>query len=173
MAEEKPYISKITLPSGNSYDIKDAWSREKIEELSGTIAGGVHYIGKTTTQLSGDGDTTLSVDIGGKTVEAKQGDMVSMAKAGSQDLEFLFNGTAWYELGSTGSLKAFAFADKGEFSTSYTPQGSFSANLANGTASVSGSVTADGSVSLTDTEKTVSTSYTPVGTITGAEFTGA
>lgn len=168
-----PYISKITLPSGSTYDIKDVEAREGLSALSSMVEGGVHYIGKTTTALS-DGSTTNPVVIVGKgEVTAVQGDMASMAKAGSQDLEFIFNGTTWYEIGSTGTLKAFAFVDKGEFSTSYTPQGTFSANLAGGTASVSGSVTANGSVSLTDTEKTVSTSYTPAGTINGAEFTGA
>ena len=117
-------ISKIMLPSGTTYDLKDAWARGKLDEISGMIQGGVHYLGKTTTALSGDGDSTLSVVIGDKTVEAKQGDMVSMAKTGSQDLEFIFNGSAWYELGSTGSLKSLAFADS--VSASYTPGGSVS-----------------------------------------------
>ena len=78
------YISKIQLPSGTEpYIIKDAWARDKISEISGMIQGGVHYIGKTTTQLSGDGDSTLSVTIDGHQVKAEQGDMVSMAKTGS------------------------------------------------------------------------------------------
>ena len=38
MAQEL-YISKITLPSGNSYDIKDTWAREQITNGVGfTIA---------------------------------------------------------------------------------------------------------------------------------------
>lgn len=28
-------ISKITLPSGTSYDLKDAWAREQISSLVG------------------------------------------------------------------------------------------------------------------------------------------
>lgn len=166
-----PEISKIVLPSGNPYNIKDLWSRERIVEISSLIQGGVHYIGKTTTPLSGDGDTTLSVVIDGKTVEAKQGDMVSLSAQGKQDLEFLFNGSAWYELGSTGSLKAFAFVDKGEFSTTYTPAGTFSAELLAGRAEVTATYTPGGNVGLTTESQTLtSESYTPAGTITQPVF---
>ena len=140
-------ISKLKLPSGSVYNIKDTWSRERIGELSSIIQGGVHYLGKTTTELSGDGDTTLSVVIGGETIAAKQGDMVSMAKSGSQDLEFIFNGTAWYELGSTGSLKALAFKDNAAGSTSYTPQGELTGLAFTGTQFQStGTYTPEGSV---------------------------
>lgn len=166
-------ISKITLPSGSTYDIKDAIARSNIATLSAAIQGGVHYIGKTTTALSGDGDTTSVVVINGENVTAHQGDMVSMAKAGSQDLEFIYNGTAWYELGSTGSLKALAFADSAKGSTTYTPGGTFSANLANGAVSASGSFTPEGSVALTTKDKAVEMSYTPAGTVSQPVFEGA
>lgn len=164
-------ISKITLPSGSTYDIKDAVARGDIATLSAAIQGGVHYIGKTTTALS-DGSTTNPVTIGGESVTAKQGDMVSMAKAGSQDVEFIFNGSTWYELGSTGSLKALAFADSATGSTTYTPEGTFSANLANGAVEASGTFTPEGSVSFSTEDKTVSTTYTPAGTVSQPEFQG-
>ena len=96
-------------------------NRERIEEIKSTIEGGVHYIGKTTTVLA-DTSTTNPVDIitdattnpvSVSSVTAVQGDMVSLSAEGKQDIEFIFNGTAWYELGSTGSLKSFAFVDTG------------------------------------------------------------
>ena len=49
-----PYISKITLPSGTSYDIKDAYAREVIETLAGGDA--VVFIGVSSTALT-DGGT--------------------------------------------------------------------------------------------------------------------
>jgi len=54
-----PDISKITLPSGNTYDIKDATARELISSLGSPT----HYIGVTTTEIS-DGSTISSVLIG-------------------------------------------------------------------------------------------------------------
>ena len=151
-------ISKLKLPSGSVYNIKDSWSREKIGEISSMIQGGVHYLGKTSTVLSGDGDTTPSVVIGSETIEASQGDMVSMAKAGSQDLEFIFNGTAWYELGSTGSLKALAFKDSASGSTSYTPEGTLTDLTFSGTAFQStGSYQPAGTVALTGSTELATT----------------
>lgn len=165
------YISKITLPSGSSYDIKDAKAWSDIADLSAAISGGVHYRGKTTTNLV-DGATTNPIKIDGKDYTAKEGDMVSHEiTAGGETTEFIFNGTKWYEVGSTGKLKAFAYADKGEFSTSYTPQGSFSASCSAAVTST-GCFTPCGSVALTTTDKTVSCSYTPAGNISTPTFTG-
>lgn len=151
MAES--YISKITLPSGTTYDIKDAKAWEDIAALSSTIQGGVHYIGKTTTALS-DGATTNPITIDDKSVTAKQGDMVSYSagEGDTKDLEFIFNGTKWYELGSTGSLKALAFKDNA--SATYTPAGSVSQPTFSGD------------------EMTATGSYTPEGTLDAPAFTG-
>ena len=57
-------ISKIKLPSGSVYEIKDEWARTKIGNIDGAVRGGVSYIGKTTTDLH-DGSTNLSVVVGG------------------------------------------------------------------------------------------------------------
>jgi hypothetical protein len=114
----------------------------------------------------------LSVVIGDKTVEAKQGDMVSMEKAGSQDLEFLFNGTAWYELGSTGSLKALAFKDSA--TATYTPAGTVSQPTFDGDEMTStGSYTPSGTVSqptFSGTAGSVSVTGTAAGTVSQPEF---
>ena len=115
---------------GTTYEIFDSDARigvaanaTLIDEISGLIQGGVHYLGKTTTALS-DGATTNPITIDNKSVTAKQGDMVSYSagESDTKDLEFIFNGTKWYEFGSTGTLKALAFKDNA--SATYTPAGS-------------------------------------------------
>ena len=55
-------ISKITLPSGSTYDLKDAWSRSQISAILPVIAGSIVMCGKTTTELS-DNSQVLSVTI--------------------------------------------------------------------------------------------------------------
>ena len=113
-------ISVIKLPSGTSYNIKDAQARADIETIESAISGGMHYIGVTTTALT-DGASTNPITIGGQSVTAKSGDI---AIYGS--LEFIFSDTdsKWHEFGSTGSLKALAFKDSA--SGNYTPNGSIS-----------------------------------------------
>ena len=49
-----PDISKITLPSGTTYDLKDAGARELIENLAGLDT--VIFQGVSTTALT-DGGT--------------------------------------------------------------------------------------------------------------------
>lgn len=63
-----PDISKITLPSGTTYDIKDAVARQG-------VAGGIQFRGVTTTVIT-DGSTTTSYVIDDVTKTAANGDMV-------------------------------------------------------------------------------------------------
>lgn len=113
-------ISKVTLPSGTSYDLKDAQARSDIADIQAALTGGIHYIGVTTTPLT-DGATTNPITIGGQSYTAESGDL---AIYGS--LEFIYTDTdsKWHEFGSTGSLKALAFKDSA--SGSYTPAGAVS-----------------------------------------------
>lgn len=113
-------ISKVTLPSGSEYNLKDAQARSDIEDLRSALSGGIHYIGVTTTALT-DGSSTNPIVIGGQSVTAKSGDLVIYG-----NLEFIFTSTdnKWHEFGSTGSLKALAFKDSA--SGSYTPSGAVS-----------------------------------------------
>ena len=168
-------LSAATVQS-KTYEIVDVDARAgvldnraKIDEISALIQGGVHYLGKTTTELS-DGATTNPIVIGDKEVTAKQGDMVSMAKSGSQDLEFIFNGTTWYEFGSTGSLKALAFKDSA--SVSYTPAGTVGISATTiGDVAVTGVTASFNEVSV---EATVAINdYTPEGTISCGAYTPA
>ena len=154
-----PDISKITLPSGTTYDLKDAYAREQIEALSGTVT----WLGVTTTPLS-DGATTNPITIGGESKTAVAGDVAAYG-----ELEFVFNGTKWQEFGSTGSLKALAFKDSA--SGNYTPAGNVSKPTFTGTeGNVSVSGTPSGNVAISVGSGT--TNYTPAGNVSKPTFSG-
>ena len=110
-------ISKITLPSGSTYDIKDETARNLISELTSSTS----YLGVTTTAIT-DGATTSPVTIGDQSVTPKSGDIVGYGNS-----EFIWSGVEnkWREFGSTGSLKALAFKDSA--SGSFTPAGTVAA----------------------------------------------
>lgn len=107
-------ISKITLPGGAEYDIKDATARAQITALSNYVA----FLGVTTTTLT-DGSTTSTVKINGENVTAVTGNVVTF---GSK--EFIFNGTTWQEFGDLTGLGALAY--KGTAEALYTPAGTIS-----------------------------------------------
>ena len=157
-------ISKITLPSGSIYNIKDAQAREDIEEIRQSIAGGLQFIGETTTALS-DGDTTNPITINGESVTAVSGNLVLYGEK-----EFLFDGTRWIEMGDLSLLGALAY--KNSASGSYTPTGNVSqptfsgdALTSTGTFTPSGSVTAPAINVDTAGSTTVVNSITDVGTL--------
>ena len=96
-----PDISKVTLPSGSVYDIKDAVARAAIADLQGFTK----FLGTTTTALT-DGSTTNPITINGESVTAVAGDI---ALYGNK--EFIFNGTAWNEFGDLSALGDLAQYD--------------------------------------------------------------
>ena len=153
-------ISKITLPSGSTYDLKDAWAREAID----TLTSSTNYLGVTTTELT-DGSTTNPITINGASVTAVSGSIVNY---GSK--EFVYNGTAWQEFGDLSTLGTLAYKDSA--TGSVTPSGSVSAPSFTGTqATITTNVTAAGNVSIS--EGTSSTkNYTPKGTVSQPSFTG-
>lgn len=198
-----PDISKITLPSGTTYDIKDATARSQIEALSNYTA----YAGVTTSALH-DGSTTNPIVVGGNNVAAQTGMICTY-----QSKEFIWNGSAWQEFGDLSGLGLLAYAD--QTTATYTPAGSVSSTftgtetivdvdfednlqplvlpnyIPDGTISgttftgasmtSTGTFTPSGSVSLTNSNQTATVSpagsgtatYTPAGTISGTTFTGA
>lgn len=172
MANDKNYISKLTLPTGSTYDIKDAEARELIEALQSYT----DYLGVTTTELT-DGATTNPITVNGKSVTAKVG---NVANYGSK--EFIFNGTAWQEFGDLSGLGALAY--KSSASGTYTPTGSVGAPTFTGDAMTStGSFTPAGSVSVAVSGTTTASgvvnvaasgdaTYTPAGTNSAPAFTG-
>lgn len=153
-------ISKITLPSGTTYDIKDATARSNIAALSGALT----FLGTTTTALT-DGATTSPITIGDSSVTPKAGNVVIYGNS-----EFVWSAaeSKWREFGSTGSLKALAFKDSA--SGSYTPAGSVSQPTFTGTkATIPLSFTPAGTVTIS--KGTGTANYTPAGTVSAPTVT--
>ena len=170
-------ISKITLPSGTTYNIKDETARQMASAgvsftistdaastpkdvtwtksgttITGTLVAsattsGVFYMGPTTTQGG--------KDIYSEYVTVKNGSTFSWEKIGTTDID----------LSNLGDL-----AYKDSASGNYTPAGTVSQPTFSGNNMTStGSFTPDGTVSkptFTGTEGNVSVSGTPAGTIT-------
>ena len=112
------YLSKLTLPvnvggtvTNVEYTLKDAEAREMIEDLGHAL----YWMGVTTDALT-DGATTNPITINSESVEAKLGGMASYDGS-----EFVWNGSAWQELGKN-NFGALAF--KSSASGTYTPAGS-------------------------------------------------
>lgn len=163
-------ISKITLPSGTTYDIKDEQARSDIASLMTSVTGAMHYIGISTTAITDGGTENASIGGSQKTMTAS--DSGSVVIYGEK--EYVWNGSKWQEFGSTGSLKALAFKDSA--SASYTPAGSVSQpTFSNGSVTASGKLTPAGSVTVTTkttANKTAAVSpttgtitYTPAGSV--------
>lgn len=162
-------LSKITLPSGTTYDIKDATAREMIEGLSGYTK----YLGVTTTAIS-DGDTTNPITINGESVTAVNGDI-----ANYQSKEFIFNGTAWQEFGDLSGLGDLAFKDTASGSGTVAVPKTFTTTITPAAKDVSVTGTTSGSVSLTKSNVTVSkansgtATYTPQGSNASSSVSGS
>ena len=184
---QTPTIYELTLPTGNSYYIKDDEVRQWIgdgttsgaekrlsdaESAITALSNATHWLGITTTALT-DGANTNPITINEQSVTAKGGDIVQ----DTSGTEFIFSDkvspNAWQQFGaSIGTLKAFAFVDTG--TVTLTPAGSNSSSSVSGTCSVtpSGSnassavsgtcaVTPSGSIS----KGTGTANYTPEGSV--------
>lgn len=110
-----PYLKRITLPSGSVYTIRDAEAWQAIEELQEMIAGVMHYVGRSYTEISdGSQVTPIKIMVDGELVnhDAQRGDVVTYTPTGGDhELEFAWTGNHWEEYGSSGALKALAFKD--------------------------------------------------------------
>lgn len=135
-------LARLTLPSGNTYNLKDNEAREMIRELLN-----VHeYLGITTTPIT-DGSTTNPVTIDGVSVTAVAGDLVTY-----EHDEFVFSSVGtWQKFGDLTSLGSLAY--KNTASGNYTPAGTVS------------------QPSFTGSELTSEGSYTPQGSLSGATVT--
>lgn len=153
--------SKISYAKVGSekYEIVDKQGREQIsintnniDDLYDIVAGGVHYRGKTTSNIF-DGANVNPIIINGETYTAQAGDLIIKDVEGGESLEFVFDGTVWSELGSTGVLGTLAYKDNA--STQYKPKGSVTTTL-----------------SQTNTQATLTKGdYTPVGTNAASSVT--
>lgn len=120
-------LSKITLPSGTTYNLKDAKAREDIAAIEAAIASGVNFLGVTTTALT-DGATTNPITIGGQSVSATNGDMVIY---GSDEFIWADYNTSWHRYGPAGEFGTLAY--KNSASGSFTPHGSVAVTPSNAT----------------------------------------
>lgn len=151
-------ISKITLPSGTTYDIKDAVARA-------AVGGAIIIRGTTTTALT-DNATTNPITIDNESYTAVANDAVFYSNK-----EFVFDGTKWHEFGDMTGLGALATKDSA--SGSFTPAGSVTVTTkttANKTATVSPAGSGDatytptGSIAVNAASGS-GTSYTPEGSV--------
>lgn len=140
----------------------------ELTALRNFLTTGIHYKGKTTTPLY-DEATTNPIVINGEDYTAVEGDLV-IYDDGTKELEFLFDGTTWNEFGSTGTLKAMAFADTASGSTSVSVTGTANAQTFTGTQatiSISGSVSGtDVSITPTSADKVSMTPFASGGSFT-------
>lgn len=167
-----PTVKEVTLPTGNTYYLKDAdvrnWvgdgitsgAEKRISDAEAAIlalSNATHWLGITTTSLE-DGSITNPIIIGGQSVTAVSGDIVQDSNAN----EFIFNGTSWQQFGgSIGTLKAFAFVDTGNVIV--TPAGTNAASAISGTCSV----TPSGTIGV----GSGTANYIPSGSISGTAVT--
>lgn len=151
-----PEISRITLPTGTTYEIKDATARA-------AIAGGTVFLGVTTTPLT-DGATTSPIVIDGESINAINGGIVIY---GNGEFIFASKDNKWHEIGDTSNLGDLAYKDSA--SGAYKPEGTVSAPTFTGSSSTfTGKLTPEGTVSkpsFTGTEGNVSVTGTPAGSI--------
>lgn len=143
-------ISVIQLPSGSSYNIKDAWARQAIQGLGNPT----HFLGASSTAITDGG--TQKPTINSVEVTPNAGDIVVYNNG-----EFIWSGTAWIELGDLSGLGSLAY--KNSASGSVTPTGTVSKPSFTGSSS---------NVTITAADNT-SGNYQPKGSISGIAWTGA
>ena len=162
-------ISKITLPTGTTYDIKDAHARELIDEMSGYT----DFLGVTTTALT-DGATTNPIKINNVDVTAKKGNIATYGSA-----EFIFNGTAWQAFGDLSGLGSLAYKNSASGSGTVAVPKTYTTTVTPKAKDVSVSGTTTGSVNVTKSAVTVSkassgtATYTPSGTNAASSVSGS
>lgn len=152
-------ISRITLPSGTTYDIKDANARERIAALESFTT----YLGVTTTDIKTD-NTANPIKINGNNVTAQSGNIALYGNG-----EFIFDGTYWDEFGDLSALGTLAY--KNSATGSITPAGSVSQPSFTGTATEStGTYKPKGNITISTGSGTAN--YTPAGSVSQPTFTG-
>ena len=151
----KHVISQFTMPNGDIVEIKDKVARE-------AVAGGTHFLGVTTTEVS-DGSPQTSVTIGEESKAVANGDIVVN---GNKEFIYAESDAKWHELGDVTNLGALALKDTA--SASYTPAGEVTFSGAAMTST--GSYTPEGSVAAPEITMSNSTTsidvFSSAGTVT-------
>lgn len=158
-----PDLSSFTLPSGTTYQIKDAVAR-------GIAAGGLTFQGVTTTALA-DNSEIAEYTVNDDVKTAANGDLVIYQKK-----EFIYSSddSKWHELGDNSAFQALAYKDTA--SGDYTPAGNVTGEFQGTEATITMTSTPAGTVSITadGTEAdensanngTTANQYIPEGTVT-------
>ena len=147
------FISKITLPSGTQYEIKDAYASSVIKSIVGGNA--VVFVGVSTTAMTDGGTEKPTVD--DSQVNPSPGQLFFYGTK-----EFIWGkDNKWHELGSLDSLGKLAYQNSA--SGTVTPTGSISQPTFTGSSST---------VAITATDNT-NGNYQPKGTISQPTFTGS
>lgn len=146
-------ISKITLPSGTTYDLKDEWARSAIAGITGGDA--IVFIGASSTPLTDGGNQFPTID--GSRVTPAAGQLFFYGTG-----EFVYgNDSKWHELGSLESLGDLAYKDEAE--GNFTPSGTISQPVFTGD---------NNNVTITVTDSATG-NYQPKGNISGGVFSGS
>ena len=151
-------ISQITLPSGTTYDIKDAEARSRLESLEG-ITGALLWKG-VTAQTVIDGSSTAPNDVYTGTATPATGDVILAGKK-----EFVWDGSKWQELGDLSDLTAL-MGDLGDLAYEDTATGT--ASLSNGVAAAQTFTGTQATINSTGSTSGVAVAdidYTPAGNI--------
>ena len=161
MPDTKKYISQLVV-GGVTYDIKDL-------EARALAAGGIHYIGVTTTALA-DGATTSPIVIDGADITPKKGDLALYAETGGEHTEYLWNGEHWDRLGY-GKFGDLAYKNSATGSVDLGHDHNFTledatAELTGGSVSGFGVTAHDYTPAGTIAKGTGTANYTPEGTVT-------
>ena len=146
-------ISQITLPSGSTYDIKDATARSQIAALAGGDA--VVFVGVSSTALTDGGNQTPTV--GGEQKTPATGQLFFYGTE-----EFIYGADSkWHALGSLDTLGDLAYKDSASGTYNTVASVSVTTNATtNKTATVSAAASG-------------TTTYTPGGSMSGITWTGA
>lgn len=133
----------------------------ELKELKQTVVNPMHFIGTSSTAIS-DGSTTNPITIDSKSTTAEDGDVVLYSGK-----EYIWGNNKWNEFGSTGSLKAMAFANTASGTVTYSkattgtvsvPQAGFTTKYAKVAKKTSGSVATN------TTDPAIATLSTPTST---------
>jgi len=177
-SDSGPYISKLGMQN-NTYTIKDKWARDEIAEIEKAIAGGVHFRGVSITAIA-DGDSLKQLNVGtvsepvNITVDEQADGDIFIYNNGTKNLEFIVSGGKYSELGSTGNLGSFAYANSGAGSVTIPIASAFTFNtftpdVGLGTLAVTYST---GTVSIGTTPTAATGTFSPAAiTIPGSSVT--
>lgn len=158
-------ISKITLLNGTTYDLKDAQARADITAIQTAIAGGVTFMGETTTALT-DGSTASSITINGDSVTSVKGYLVVY-----NSKEFVYDGSKWVEMGDLSLIGDLGWKDSA--SATYTPAGTVAQPTFSGSELTStGNFTPTGGVTLTSAASTSTGAISYISALGTKSFSG-